>query len=175
MLADHVLLIFHEINAHMKLQTKDIIALFQALTDLRGSPTIIVNSRGVKEVVNEPYDLGPKFKWNAAKNRNILRRFVEQHDEAVMEFRAELTKIRRELAASKDSPQDNAVRLQVEMDRINEEIRTLSKGEEEVPGLLMMPATGLNLKTSRIPPTVIEELMPLIEGEPDFDEAEKKK
>lgn len=160
----------------MKLTTNSIIVLFQALEALRGEPTVVINQRGQKEVVYQPYDMGPKFKWNAAKNRSILRRHVDAHDEQVMEFRLGLQKKQRELATKNDDPKANVAELQRLTAEVNDEISKLAKLEIDVEGLLFLPATGLNIKTSKIPPTVIEELMPLIEGEPEFDEpAEKKK
>jgi hypothetical protein len=160
----------------MKLTTNDIIVLFQALTELRGAPNVVINERGQKQVVYEPYDMGPKFKWNAAKNRSILRRHVDANDEQVMDFRRGLQKLQRELAARNDDPKANQLAIQQETAKVNDEISKLAKEEIEVEGLLLLPATGLNIKTSKIPPTVIEELMPLIDGVPDFDEpAEKKK
>lgn len=159
----------------MKLKNREIMALYAALTELRGAPTVVINSRGQKEALYEPYDMGPKFKWNAAKDRNILRRIAEAHEEQVMEFQLELRKIRRELAAAKDDPQENQRKLQAETDRVNDELRRLANTEEEVDGLLMLPASGLSIKTSKIPPTLIDELMVLIDGEPDFDKEEKPK
>ena len=150
-----------------KLTTNQIISLFNALSELRGIPSAVPDGRGGTAVVFEPYDLGPKFIWNAAKDRNILRRHIEDHDEQVREFKVGLNKLRRELAASKDNPEENKQRLLEETERVNDEIRKLSKAEIEVDGLLKLPASGLNLRTSKVPPPLIEELMPLIEGEPD--------
>ena len=158
----------------MELTTNEIIILFSALNELRGAPTIVINNRGQKEVVYEPYEMGPRFKWNAAKDRRILRRFVDDNDEQVMEFRLGLQKLQRELAASKDDPKANALKIQQETALVNDKIAKLAKEKIDVPGLLLLPASGLNLKTSRIPPTVIEELMILIEGEPDLEDEKPK-
>ena len=155
----------------MKLSTRQIIALFRALSDLKGAPTVARDG----SIVYEPYDMGPKFKWNAAKDRNILRRFVEAHDEQVMEFQQELRALKKGFAAAADNPAENQRKLVDETDRVNEEIRSLAKEEIDVEGLLFLPASGLNIKTTKIPATVIEELMLLIEGEPDFDEDKSKK
>lgn len=155
----------------MKLSTRQIIALFRALSDLNGAPTVARDG----SVVREPYDMGPKFKWNAAKDRNILRGFVEAHDEQVMEFQLELRGLKKSFAERADNPAENQRKLVDETDRVNEEIRKLAKEEIDVEGLLFLPASGLNIKTTRIPPTVIEELMTLIEGDPEFDEDKPKK
>lgn len=155
----------------MKLSTRTIIKLFKALSDLRGAPTVARDG----SIVYEPYDMGPKFKWNSSKDRNVLRRHVEAHDEQVMDFQLALRALKKKFAEATDNPAENNRKLVEETDRINEEIRKLSKEEIEVEGLLFLPASGLNIKTTKIPPTVIEELMDLIEGEPDFDEDKSKK
>jgi hypothetical protein len=158
----------------MKLKTVEIIALFQALSELKGKPTVVPQANGQVAVVHEPYDLGPKFTWNAAKNRAILRRHVEAHDEQVMDFSLKLRASKRKMAAAKDSPKEQQEQLQREIDDANTELRKLAQDTFDVEGLLKLPASGLNLKTSGIPPTLIEELMPLIEGEPDLGDEAKK-
>lgn len=159
----------------MKLTTVDILALFQAHQELAGRPVILPGPGGQPSMVREPYDLGPKFIWNAGKNLGILRRHAEDHDNQLRAFMGKLRAAKRKLEAAKDSPADVQAKHQEEINAANDEIRNLAKGEIEVSGLLKLPASGLNLKTSRLPPTVIEGLMLLIDGEPEFPAEEPAK
>ena len=155
----------------MKLKTKEIIAIFQALTALNGAQRVI-DVDGRRKVVEEPYALSPKARWNAAKNRNILRRIVDVRDDVAMGYQRGLRSFRAALNPSDDA-KENAKKLQEEVDRINELLRELAEEEQDVQGLRTISATGLNLKESPIPPSVIDDLMPLIDGDPDFEEPKK--
>ncbi|MDQ5978466.1 MAG: hypothetical protein QG602_1440 [Verrucomicrobiota bacterium] len=157
----------------MKLKTKAIIVLFQALSSLNGASRV-VEIDGRKKVIEEPYALSPKVRWNAAKNRSILRRIVDVRDEVAMGYQKELRAFRAKLNPS-DDPKENARKFQDEVERINGLLADLAEDEHDVEGLRKLSATGLNLKESPIPPSVIDELMPLIDGDPDFESEEKSK
>ena len=157
----------------MKLKTKEIIVLFQALSALGGTSRA-VEIDGRRRVVDEPYMLSPKVRWNAAKNRNVLRRIVDLRDEVAMDYQKGLRAFRAKLNPS-DDPKENQRKLQDEVDRVNEKMEGLANEEHDVQGLRMLTATGLNLKESPIPPSVIDDLMPLIDGDPDFEADGKAK
>jgi hypothetical protein len=170
----------------MKLTTNQIIDLFKALTELRGSPSIIEGPNGKPEVVPIPYPMSEKAKWNAAKNRTILKRLVVAHDEMNQDRMAELNAFKKAQRETWKSEQDPAVkaqkiaeakeRVQDEVDRLNAAAIAVGRESQEVEGLLLIPAAGLCLKTSPIPPTIVSELMLLIDGDPDFEpEAAPKK
>ena len=155
----------------MKLKTKEVISLFQALTALNGAQRV-VDVDGQKKVVEEPYALSPKARWNAAKNRNTLRRIVDARDEVAMGYQKGLRAFRATLNPSDDA-KENAKKFKDEVERVNELLRELAEEEQDVQGLRTISATGLNLKESPIPPSVIDDLMPRIDGDPDFDEPKK--
>lgn len=155
----------------MKLKMKEIIVLFQALTALNGASRV-VKVDGRDKVIEEPYALSPKFRWNASKNRNILRQLVDIRDEVAMGLQKGLRAFRAKLNPS-DDPKENQRKLQDEIDRVNDQLAALSNEEHEVEGLRTLTATGLNLKESPIPPSVIDELMTLIDGDPDFEDKPK--
>lgn len=161
-----------------KFTLNQILDLYQALTDLRGSP-IVVKENGQAQVVYEPYPLSDKARWNAGKNRAILKRYVQAHEELVQDDHAILAGLKRtkraEWISEKDVKERNEKReaasqaIQEAVDEMN--VKTTQRGRvvEEVDGLLTIPAEGLCLKSSKIPPSVISELMVLIDGEPKFD------
>lgn len=162
----------------MKLTTNQIIDLFNALSALRGEPTISINERGQKETVYVPYPLSDKVKWNAAKNRGILKRLVVAHDELMMDAKAEINAFKKDqirAARTEQDPKVLAEKMQAAQDAIqdkvdvaNEQARVIGRQEQEVDSILLLPANGFCLKTSNIPPTILGELMPLIDGEPEF-------
>lgn len=156
----------------MKLTTNQIISLFKALSALNGAPRVVLVD-GREKVVEEPYALSPKVRWNAAKNRGVLRRIVETHDEVVLGYKNGLRAFRQKLDPSADQ-KENQRKFQEEVDRVNAEMEKLAKEEHEVDGLRTLTATGLNLKESPIPVAVVDDLMPLIDGDPDFEEPAKK-
>lgn len=161
----------------MKLTLNQTIELFTALSALRGEPTVSTNERGQREVVYVPFPLSEKVKWNAAKNRQILKRLVAAHDETLQDRKATINAQKKELlraARAEEDPKVQAKKVQEAqnaiqdlVDEANEANRKLGKEEAEVEGLLMMPAKGFCLKTSNLPPPVLGDLMPLIEGEPE--------
>lgn len=157
----------------MKLTTNQVISLFKALSALNGAAKV-VNVDGRQRVVEEAYALSPKTRWNAAKNRGILKSIVETNDEVAMGYQKELRAFRQKLNPS-DDPKENARKLQDEVDRINELMLSLSREVHDVEGLRTLTATGLNLKESPIPVAVIDDLMPLIDGDPDFEEKPNSK
>jgi hypothetical protein len=152
----------------MKLTTNQIIVLFKALSALNGAPRVVTVD-GRERVVEEPYNLSPKARWNAAKNRGVLKRFVDTHDDVALGYQQGLRAFRKQLNPSDDA-KENARKLSEEVERVNELLMTLSKEVHDVDGLRAISATGLNLKESPIPVAVIDDLMPLIDGDPDFEE-----
>lgn len=168
----------------MKLTLNQVIDLFNALTALRGEPTVSVNERGQKETIFLPYPLSDRVKWCAAHNRQILKKFVVAHDEILEDRKAEINAFKkgelRRVRAIED-PKEQEKQMKVAMDAIqdkvdeaNESNRKIGRDEIVVEGLRMMPAKGFRLKNSNIPPTVVGELMLLIDGEPVFDEEKEK-
>lgn len=155
----------------MKLKIKDVIVIFQALTALGGAPRV-VEVDGRKKVIEEPYALSPRARWNAAKNRNILRRIVDVRDDTAMEFQKELRAFQAKLNPS-DDPKENQRKLQEKIADVNAKLADLANDVVEVEGLRTITATGLNLKESPIPPSVIDDLMVLIDGDPDFEDKPK--
>lgn len=169
----------------MKLTTNQIIDLFKALTELRGVPTPIEGQNGKPEVVFTPYPMSEKVKWNASKNRAILKRIVVAHDEITQDAHTELVAFKRSQRNDVDTEVDPKVRadklkkaqqiVQDRVDELNRDMVKIGRAEQEIEGLLLMPAKGFCLKTSAIPPTVISELMALIDGEPDFEKEDAPK
>ncbi len=151
----------------MKLSTVTVITLFQAHESLAGRPHVIEGQNGQTTVVREPYEFGPKFLWNSAKNLCILRRHYDDHETQARAFMGKIRTAKRKLEAAKDTPADALAAIQEEIATANEDMRKLAQDTIEVEGLLLLPASGLNLKVTRLAPTVIEGLMPLIEGEPE--------
>jgi hypothetical protein len=155
----------------MKFTTSKIVRLFQAFTALDGAPRV-VTINGQDKVVEEPYDLHAQARWNAIINRNKLRPFVEAHEDAVRSYRKSIAafKVKQDPAAD---PKVNTRALAEEVTKVNDAIEELGNTEQDVEGLRKLKANGLNLRTSPIPVSVIEELLPLIDGDPDFDEPPK--
>lgn len=163
----------------MKLTTNQIIDLFKALCELRGAPQA-GNGRPGAEPILVPYPMSDKARWNAAKDRTILKRLVIAHDEMNQDAMAELTafkKTQRETVKPDDDPKVRSAKMeaaqraiQVRVDEMNVGAVNVGRIEQEVDGLLLIPASGLCPRGSPIPPTLISELMPLIDGEPEFDE-----
>ncbi len=162
----------------MKLTTNQVIDLFRALSELKGQPVSVTNEAGQKQLIYEPYPMSNKARWNAAKNRDILKRLCAAHDEVMMENKAELDKVRRELmeAAKKEADPAKKAEKLAEMrdvlnektEEINDKIRKLSFEEQDVAGILTIPAKDLCPKGTNLSPVIVGELMPLLEGEPDF-------
>lgn len=152
----------------MKLSTVAVITLFRAHEALSGRPAVIQAPNGQSNVVTEPYEFGPKFIWNSAKNLCILRRHYDDHESQARAFMGRIRAAKKKLDALKDTPADAKAALEEEITTANEDLRKLAQDEIEVAGLLMLPASGLNLKITKLPPTIIEGLMPLIDGEPEF-------
>lgn len=151
----------------MKLKVHQCISLFRALTALDGAPRV-VDIDGRRRVVEEPFELSPKVRWNSVINRNKLRSIVESHEDFVRSKQKSIRAFKAQQVPS-DNPKENAQKLQEFVDSTNEEIQTVEKSEVEVAGLRTLVATGFNLKVSQIPVSVLEELMPLIDGDPDFE------
>lgn len=162
----------------MKLTTNQIIDLFKALSELKGVPHVVTGDNGQRQVVHDPYPMSNKARWNAAKNRDILKRLCAAHDEVMMENKADIDKVRRDLMTAAKAENDAAKKaaMMAEMretlndktEEINDKIRKLGSDEQEVAGILLIPAAGLVPKGTNLSPTIIGDLMPLLEGEPDF-------
>lgn len=162
----------------MEFTTTEITDLYKGLSDLRGEPVASSGERGQPEIVYVPYQLGEKAIWNAAKNRSILKRFVIAHDEVKMDMKAEIDLFKKTLLREARSEQDEKQRglkmqaaqdaIQDKVDEMNTKLRKISKEKQVVDGLLFIPAKELFLKSSKIPPPIVSELMPLIDGEPEF-------
>lgn len=168
----------------MKLTLNQVIELFTALTALRGEPSISVNDRGQKETIYIPYPLSDRAKWCAAQNRHILKKYVLAHDETLQDRKNAINSFKktklREVRQEED-PKAQAKKMQEVQDAIqdkvdeaNESSRAMGREEVDVAGLRLIPAKGFNLKTSSIPPTIISDLMPLIDVEPHFAEDKEK-
>lgn len=156
----------------MKLKIKEVISLYQAHQALNGAQRVI-EVEGRKKVIEEPYALSPKTRWNAARNYSLLKRFVDDRDRVAVGYQAELRAFRAKLNPS-DDPKENQRKMQLEVERVNGLMTELAEKTEDVEGLRQITATGLNLKESPIPPSVIADLMPLIDGDPDFEDPPKK-
>jgi len=159
----------------MKLSTVTVITLFQAHEALAGRPRVIEGNNGQTSVVREAYEFGPKFIWNSAKNLCILRRHFDEHQAQARASMFKINVAKKKLVAQTDTPADALAAIQEEINTANEDMRKLAQDEIEVNGLLTLPASGLNLKVTLLPATVIEGLMPLIEGEPEFPAEEPAK
>lgn len=164
----------------MKLTTNQVIDLFKALTELRGVPTPIEMPDGKTEIVFTPYPLSDRVKWCAAQNRSILKRLVVAHDEIMQDAKHDLNAFKKSQRENVDSEPDAKVKaeklkkaqqiVQDRVDELNADMVKIGRTEQDVSGLRLMPAKGFCLKTSPIPPTIISELLVLIEGEPYFDD-----
>lgn len=162
----------------MKLTTNKIIDLFKALTELRGAPTLYGKGEN-QQVIHTPYPLSEKVKWNAAKNRAILKRLVVASDELQQDAMTDLNLFKRQQRegfASESDPKAKAEKMmkareivQEKIDEMNAEALKIGRMEQDVEGLLLMPAKGFCLKTSSLPPTVLSELLELIDGDPEFE------
>jgi hypothetical protein len=152
----------------MNLTTKQILDLANAHLSLNGYQQV-VDQNGKTTAVAIPYDLSPKARWNAAKNLSILKRLAEAHVDVVSSYNREAANFRRKQDKSAD-PKANAEAFQAELDRVNNLIRELSGSDNDIDGLLKIPAEGFNLKASPIPPETLATLMPLIDGEPKFED-----
>lgn len=158
----------HKSTHQMQLTTKEILGLTNAHLALNGYPQVVEQQGRPKEVMI-PYDLSPKARWNVAKNLSILRRLAEAHDEVVTAYRREMLQFGKKQDKSANL-KTNEAEMNAEVERINNLIREVNTQVNEVSGLLKIPVEGLNLKASPIPPEAIAILMPLLDGEPKFDE-----
>lgn len=169
----------------MKLTLNQVIDLFNAHDALRGEPTVSVNERGAKETIYVPYPLSDRVKWCAAHNRQILKKFVVAHDETLQDRKAEINAFKknqlRTVNAIED-PKEREAKMKIALDAIQDKVdeanasnRVVGREIVEVEGLRTMPAKGFRLKTSNIPPTIISDLMILIDGEPHFDDEKDEK
>ena len=161
----------------MKLSNQQIKDLFEAHTRLLDGRPRLVTTDGKQQVVSEPYGLSQKVRWNAAKNRAILRRITEVIDE---EYNATARRLRTFQAMMPTPNPDlgkehieaealaNGKKMQIETDRENVEFGKLLDAEEEVTGLLKLPVAGLGDLKKNPYGAFLEVLLPLIEGEPDF-------
>lgn len=169
----------------MKLTTNQIIDLFKAHDELRGAKTVVIGDDGKKRVVAaEPYPMSEKVKWNAAKNRTILKRFVVANDELNQDALAVLQAAKNAQTLTFRDEKDPKVKaekqatamaaVQAVVDQMNAEALKIGRLVQDVEGLLTMPASGFCLKTSAIDPVILSELMVLIDGEPDFEDKPTK-
>jgi hypothetical protein len=122
-----------------------------------------------EEVVDQPYDLTVKARWNAAKNIEILQRHIATSDKVALSIQRDAQAFRKALEVDGKIPKEREVEFQTELKRVNARFEELAAAEIEVDGLLKIPARGLNLKTSPIPPAAIADIMLLLDGEPDLD------
>jgi hypothetical protein len=152
----------------LKLSTKRIIEIANALNALGGYQQIVIQ-QGNRIPVTIPYDLTMRVRWAAAKNLAELRVIAEAHSYIVGQLRKEINAFKRGLDPAAD-PKENNRKIQDKVDEVNQKVDAASEEVHTVEKVQMMPAEGFNLKTSPIPPEVLTELMPLIEGEPNFED-----
>lgn len=167
----------------MKLTNQQIKEQFEALTRLLDGRPRAVLIDGKQQIINEPYSLSAKARWNAAKNRSILRRLKETIDEQFESSVRDLRTFRSRLPIPiptapedqiKSMAADNQAKLEAETDRVNVEFGELLHCDNEVEGLLKIPAAGLGDVQKNAYGAFLDPLMPLLDGEPDFGEKKEK-
>ena len=150
------------------LTIKQIITLANAFNALSGYQQV-VEENGKKASILTPYNISPKARWNTAKNLRVLQDEIEVHKASVNVFRKHVADFQGQQDKNADA-KENASAVKAKIEEANVEIRKLEAEPHEVKGLLRIPADGLNLKQCPIPPEVIAELLPFIDGEPHFDD-----
>lgn len=166
----------------MKLTRSQIIDLFNALTALRGEPTPSMDERGKPTTIYVPYPLSDRVRWCAAENRHILKKHVIAHEEVMQDKKIEIDAFKKKAIreAKHEDPKVQSAKMQEAQEAIqdlvdgaNQSAREAGREEIDVTGLRLMPAKGFFRKGSNLPPTIIGDLMVLIDGEPHFDDEAK--
>lgn len=155
----------------MKLTTAAALKLLSAINTLDGALKVVPGPNGKPSVVIEPYDLSDKVKWNTAKNRRKLRELEEMVSEERNSLITELKAFSGLLDRDADV-KENEARTAAKEAELDARLAAFLKEENEID-LLKIPAVGLKLKINRIMPSSIEQIMDLIDGEPQFDDAAK--
>lgn len=155
----------------MKLTTAAALQLLAAINTLDGSQRVVQGPNGRPAVIVEPYDLSDKVKWNLAKNRRKLRELEEMVDEERRRLITELKAFSGLLDRDADA-KENEARTAAKEAELDARLAAFLKQENDVE-LLKIPAVGLKLKANRIMPSTIAQIMDLIDGEPQFDDAAK--
>ena len=135
-------------------------------------------------MIVEAYDLSPKFKWNAAKNKNKLRPIKEAFDEQRDTASARLRSMKVAFVAP-ESKDETAVQAafqahlaKIEAAEFEENAKLAALGEQpnEIDGLLKLPADGIKIR-ARDPGLIglLDLLMAdFLDGEPDFGDTKPK-
>lgn len=157
--------------------TRRALDYFEAFTRLDGyQRTIEVNGR--PQVIVEAYDLSPKFKWNCAKNKNLLRPIKEAFEAEREAAGARIRAIKVAFSPGNDADK-TAIEiayaqhsLKVDQAEAAEDAKLAELGRQEntIDGLLKLPADGIKIR-SRDPGliAILDLLMDqFIEGEPHF-------
>lgn len=138
----------------LTLKIRQVVEIAQGLKRLDG----IVRGRE-----NEPFEMSAKTIWNIAKNGTVFDREVEAFNKAQ----------RSAAAGSKIYDGDALVpATAVQFAAYKDKIEEMKDAEIEVPGVLMLKLSDLikkpsnspsKIKTNAIPPSVLTQLMPIIE------------
>lgn len=135
----------------MKLLIKDIVTLHDALQALNGRQTVVKQDN--KDVILvQPYDFGPKTRWNLAKNlrlvSNEIKTYSEIRDSIIRSISGGQTEI------------DSKNRQQV--DSFLAQMQEIEKKEIEVDGILTVNISDLKVDENKLSPAVLAGLMPIV-------------
>ncbi len=136
------------------MKVEDAQKLYTALNLLDGEQKS-VTVKGQQDVILVPYQFAGKVSWNMVKNKNILKRIIE-------DFQETNNKLVREISGGKESiDQENPEQVK----KLRDELDKILKIDEDVKGLLKIKYSELNLNVNRIPVSVLELLSPIVEDD----------
>lgn len=134
------------------MKLKEIQILYTAITAIDKYDTIVKDSSGKDAIISRAYSFSGKTAWNLAKNRSILKPFVE----LIQETRNKLIKqVSGGLEQIELSDKDAVQKFLLEINPVLEQ-------EQEVQGLLKIKVEDLKLSENPISPSILEALIPII-------------
>jgi hypothetical protein len=131
---------------------QDIQLLYLGICALDKRDAIIKDKQGKEQVVSLPYRFSGKTAWNLAKNRMILKRYVDV-----------LNDTRDQIIKQVSGSDRIEVSNQEQVEAFSKEIAPVLKQQEKVEGLLKIKIEELNLGENPISPSVLESIASIID------------
>lgn len=148
------------------LKTGQIVRLFKALKALDGRQKAYVVG-GQQKIITEPYDMSDQAAWNITIMMNRLKPFVEAHDRAQMECMKKLRAVNEKLDPAPEKKAENKAAAEAAVAEMNQVMEGIDETERQIDDVRRIPAVGLG-SVSQYSKTVLLELLPIIDGEPEF-------